>query len=123
MKSLAPALMPNIRVPDDIAELDQWLLWRREHETKVPYSVTGRRASSTDPGTWCSYDEALEIWRRYPQRWAGIGFVFHESDPFVGLDLDDSLDLRGNPKPWARGIVERFADTYIEISPSGCGLG
>jgi len=116
------SLMPAFRVPDDLTELDQWLVWRRERETKVPYSAAGRRASSTDPATWCSYDEALEAWRCHPQHWAGIGFVFHESDPFVGLDLDDSLDDRANPKPWARGIVERFADTYCEVSPSGRGL-
>jgi len=109
-------------VPDNLAEWDQWLLWRRERETKVPYSANGRRASSTDPATWCSYEEALEVWRKHPQHWAGIGFVFHESDPFVGIDLDDSLDDHAIPKPWARGIVERFADTYCEVSPSLRGL-
>ncbi len=43
-------------------------------------------------------------------------------DPFVGIDLDDCLDSAGNPKGWAQGIVERFSDTYVEISPSGLGL-
>jgi primase-polymerase (primpol)-like protein len=118
---LPPVSFSDFRVPDDLSEVDQWLLWRRERETKVPYSATGRRASSTDPATWCSYNDALEVWRRH-QRWAGVGFVFHESDPFVGLDLDDSLDEHGNAKPWARGIVEQFADTYCEVSPSGRGL-
>jgi hypothetical protein len=112
----------DFQAPADLTEHDQWVLWRRERETKVPYSASGRRASSTDPTTWCSYGVALEIWRRHPQRWAGIGFVFHESDAFVGLDLDDALDAHGNPKAWARGIVERFYDTYCEISPSGHGL-
>ena len=116
------ALIADFRVPDDLTERDQWVLWRRERETKVPYSITGRRASSIDPTTWCSYAEALDAWRRQPQRWAGIGFVFHESDSFVGLDLDDSVDGDGNAKPWARGIVEQFADSYCEISPSGRGL-
>lgn len=37
-------------------------------------------------------------------------------------DLDDCLDLEGNLKLWARGVVERFSDSYIEISPSGHGL-
>ena len=97
-------------------------MWRRERETKVPTVQPGDGRQVPDTATWCSYDEALEVWRRHPQRWAGIGFVFHESDPFVGLDLDDSLGDEGNPKPWARGIVERFADTYCEISPSGHGL-
>lgn len=111
MTGSVPGSIPEFRVPDDLTERDQWLLWRCERETKVPYSTTGRRASSTDPATWCSYDEALEVWRRHPQRWAGIGFVFHESDPFVGLDLDDSVDDHGNAKPWARGIGERFSAT------------
>jgi primase-polymerase (primpol)-like protein len=122
MTASVPESIADFRVPDGLTELDQWLLWRRERETKVPYSTTGRRASSTDPTTWCGYGEALDVWRRHPERWAGIGFVFHESDPFVGLDLDDSLDDHANPKPWAGGIVERFADTYCEISPSEHGL-
>jgi primase-polymerase (primpol)-like protein len=114
--------MKAFGVPDSLAEIDQWLLWRRERGTKVPYMPSGKRASSTDPATWCTYLEALEAWRKRTQYWAGIGFVFHEADPFIGIDLDDSLDAQGNVKPWARGIVERFADTYTEISPSGCGL-
>jgi hypothetical protein len=48
--------------------------------------------------------------------------VFSVTDPFCGIDLDDCLDAEGNVKPWARRIVERFGDTYMEISPSGCGL-
>ncbi len=48
--------------------------------------------------------------------------MFSPDDPSCGLDLDDSLDGEGNAKPWARGVVERFSDTYMEISPSGVGL-
>jgi len=40
----------------------------------------------------------------------------------VGVDLDDCLDAEGNLRPWACGIVERFGDSYQEISPSGEGL-
>jgi hypothetical protein len=112
----------TFRVPDDLAELDQWLVWSRENETKVPYCITGRRASSTDPATWCSYNEALEEQRRHPQRWAGIGFVFSKENQFVGIDLDNCLEGDGILKPWACGIVERFSDSYCEISPSGVGL-
>ena len=48
--------------------------------------------------------------------------MFSPDDPFAGIDLDDCLDDAGNPKPWARTVLERFADTYMEISPSGCGI-
>jgi primase-polymerase (primpol)-like protein len=114
------------RVPDSLSELPQWLLWRYEgrndKRTKVPYQVTGKPASSTDPRTWETFETVLNAWSKAPQRYAGVGFVFSTDDPFSGIDLDDSLDADGKPKPWARGVVERFSDTYMEISPSGQGL-
>jgi hypothetical protein len=116
----------DFAVPDDLAERDQWILWRRERshgrETKVPYSVQGHGASSTNEGDWTKFQDALETWRRSPELYSGPGFVFSAQDPFVGIDLDDCLDANGRLKPWAQGIVERFSDTYIEISPSGQGL-
>jgi Primase C terminal 1 (PriCT-1) len=119
-------MTPNIVVPDDLAERDPWVLWRYEdrngRSTKVPYQVGGRRASSTDPKTWTSFEAATSEWRCAPNRYTGLGFVFSSSDPFCGIDLDDALDPAGRPKPWAQGIVERFCDTYMEISPSGTGL-
>ena len=48
--------------------------------------------------------------------------TFSKSDSLAGVDLDDSLDEQGDVKVWARGIVERFGDTYMETSPSGQGL-
>ena len=46
---------PQIRIPDSLAELDQWIVWRYEQRdggkpTKVPYQINGSHASSTDPG-------------------------------------------------------------------------
>jgi primase-polymerase (primpol)-like protein len=113
-------------VPDDLRERDQWVLWRYEERNgkgaKVPYQVDGRRASSVDPGTWTSFEAVTDEWRRKPRGYAGSGFVFSAADPFCGIDLDDSLDAELKVKPWASGIVERFGDTYMEISPSGQGL-
>ena len=120
------ARLPDFAVPDDLAERDQWVLWRREvvagRETKVPYSIRGHRASSTKPADWGGFEKALSVWRRHPERYAGLGFVFSAEDPFVGIDLDDCLDTGGNGKSWAQGIIERFSDTYTEVSPSGQGL-
>jgi hypothetical protein len=114
------------RLPDDLTERDQWVLWSyakvNGRLTKVPYRVGGGAADITDPRTWATYEEALNVWRRNRQRYAGLGFVFSKGDPFVGLDLDDSLNEQGHVKAWARGIVERFADTYTEVSPGGAGL-
>lgn len=119
-------MIPDISVPDDLRERDQWVLWRYEDRggraTKVPFQVDGRRASSTDPKTWTSFETAINEWKRAPKRYAGLGFVFSSCDPFCGIDLDDALDQARRPKPWAQGIVERFSDTYMEISPSGSGI-
>ena len=55
-------------------------------------------------------------------RYSWFAFLFAKGDGFVGIDLDDVLDQEQKVKPWGRGIVERFADTYMEVSPSGVGL-
>lgn len=115
----------TIRVPDSLAELNQWIVWRYEQrngkQTKVPYSVGGTAASTTDPITWASYEQALNTWQANSKRYAGVGFVFSQVDPYAGIDLDDCLE-QGRMKPWAQPIVEKLADTYMEVSPSGRGV-
>ena len=119
-------MISDFKIPDDLAECDRWILWRREtsngREAKVPYSVQGHRASSTNPPDWTQFQNALLSWRRNPQRYAGLGFVLCADDPFVGIDLDDCLEQDGTLSAWANGVVERFSDTYTEISPSSRGL-
>jgi hypothetical protein len=116
----------EMMVPDDLKERDQWVLWSYQHingrSTKIPYQVGGRCASTTDPATWSDFEAVVAELERSPNRYTGLGFVFCHEDPFCGIDLDDSLDANGNPKPWVRGVIERFSDTYMEISPSGTGL-
>ena len=116
----------TLKVPDALSELDRWGQWRRERvgdcETKIPYSITGRKASSTDLTAWGTFEDACAALQADPQRYSGLGFVFAKSDGLAGIDLDDALDAAGTVKAWARGIVERFSDCYMEISPSGSGV-
>jgi hypothetical protein len=118
-------LRPDV-MPDDLKERDQWVLWRYELRggkwTKVPYQPDGQKASSTDPTTWSSFEEVCQAYELHPELFDGIGFAFAADDPFIGGDLDNCIDETGALKPWARPIVERFADTYIEQSPSAKGL-
>src|SRR5690606_17616294 len=52
----------------------------------------------------------------------GVGFVFTEGDPFVGIDLDGVRDPKtGALDDLARTIV-RSMNSYTEVSPSGRGL-
>ena len=115
----APSTCTN--VPDDLAELDRWGVWRMVGGRKVPFrAVDGRPADSTDARDWGTLDSARHA--TTSGRYSGLAFAFIASDGLVGIDLDDCLDAAGNPKPWARGIIERFSDTYMEVSPSGKGI-
>ncbi|HEX4772222.1 MAG TPA: hypothetical protein VH351_15405 [Bryobacteraceae bacterium] len=114
-------------IPDDLTELDQWILWRYEtvngRLTKVPKRTDGKNASTTNPGDWSDFETVLQIWKQYPRRFDGVGFVLTAADPFVGIDVDDCIeDVSGEPKHWCQPLLERFADTYAEISPSGLGI-
>ncbi len=85
--------------------------------TKIPFSVTGGKASSVDPETWATYEEALEV---SPQ----VGIIFTPDQMLLGVDIDHCLT--GNKvtheerEAIANFIIE--ADTYTEISPSKTGL-
>lgn len=115
-------------VPDDLIERDQWVLWRYEGRskggkpTKVPYQASHLRADTTDPLTWTTFELASSLHAEYAEHYSGIGFVFSKDDPFVGIDLDQCLDTDGDVAAWARQIVERFAHSYMETSPSGRGI-
>jgi hypothetical protein len=76
--------------------------------------------------TWRTFSEAL--WRptnpeNPPTTYDGIGFVFCSADPYVGVDLDNCRDPEvGTVAEWAQKIIDSFADSYVEASPSGTGV-
>jgi putative DNA primase/helicase len=113
-------------IPDELKRLRQWLLWRRESRqgkaTKVPITTMGYRANITTRDHWSSFEFAIRIAAR-PGFCDGVGFVFTEGDPYCGLDLDDVWQSDADEgAPWAKRILERFQDTYSEVSPSGQGV-
>jgi predicted P-loop ATPase len=114
-------------VPVELKQLPQWIVWRYETrpggtgKTKVPCQIDGRRASSTNPDTWSSYDGAVATLAQGKQRFDGLGFVFSQNDPYCGVDLDNCLK-NGDLAPWADQILKDFAGAYTEVSPSGRGI-
>jgi primase-polymerase (primpol)-like protein len=117
-------------IPPELTQLPQWVLWRYENgggpkPTKVPYQARAHlyRADSTDPRTWAGYQTAREMALYHGESVAGIGFVFSQKDPFCGIDCDSVWPSDATETPvWAAGILEQFADTYSEVSPSGTGV-
>lgn len=120
---------PFPAIPKDLKERDQWVLWRyiqkpdKDKLEKMPFQTDGSCAKVDDPLTWTSYEDvcaALAAARS--GYYAGIGYVFSADDPACGIDLDDCIGPDGQLRPWACRIVEKFADTYMEVSPSGRGI-
>jgi hypothetical protein len=113
-----------MNVPAELAELEQWVVWRYEERggkrTKVPCipREPGRRASSTDAATWGTLATALHA--AAVADIDGIGFVFSAADPFAGVDLDACVS-DGVVHPAVADIIARL-DSYTELSPSGTGL-
>jgi hypothetical protein len=118
------AVVDRVRVnfPAELIQLDQWVLWRlgkrKGKQTKVPYTVDGRRANSTDPTTWTSFEKAARACLNV--ECDGVGFVFTEQDPYAGVDFDKCIDA-GKLQPQAVERVRSLA-SYTELSQSGTGL-
>lgn len=112
--------------PQELHTLPQWVCWRLEQDKrsgrdcKVPYCpTTGRRASSSNPETWGTLDQALLAQEKY--LFSGIGFVFTSGCGIIGIDIDHCLE-NGQPNEVAADILAHLPPTYIEVSPSGTGL-
>jgi len=122
MKPLTPQ---KENIPEELKAIPHWVNWKLKtlngRPTKPPYDPkTGKYAQSDNPETWADFDTA---WQAYQGNGhSGVGFVLTGDDPFVGFDLDHSIDPEtGQIKKWAQSIVESL-DTYTEFSPSGTGL-
>ncbi|GGL41488.1 hypothetical protein GCM10009037_26370 [Halarchaeum grantii] len=112
-------------LPAELCEREQWVGWRVEERggkaTKVPVNAeTGGFGSATDAVTWTDVSTAVNAAESGEAD--GVGFVFTDDDPLVGVDLDDCRDPEtGAVGEDARDIVERL-DSYTEVSPSGTGF-
>lgn len=93
--------------------------------TKVPYTIANRKASSTDPSTWTTYEEAKKAATLPNSKFSGIGIVFDPSQTLLGIDIDHVLDDKGKLLPeyenQITALIKR-ANTYTELSPSGTGM-
>lgn len=120
---------PFSPVPGELRALRQWVGWKLVDGRKLPVRASHRgiMASSTKPETWSTFEEAAEGWRKAledgenPAR-GGVGFVFNEDDPYIGIDFDNCLDDNGNLSQWAAPWIERLSGAYMEVSPSGRGI-
>jgi len=125
-----PLVVLAEHIPSELMGRPQWVNWLyvlkkdkldKWKWTKPPYISTATvaaKASSTDPATWSSFDQALAALPRFD----GIGFVLTAADDYAALDLDHCRDPEvGTIDEWARALIAAVP-SYWEVSPSGTGL-
>jgi putative DNA primase/helicase len=110
-------------IPTELKTIDRWVMWqlvqRKGRWTKMPLTVDGRAASSTDPNTWTTYGEVCDA-LIMGEGFDGIGLVL--GGDVQGIDLDDCRDpASGGLSDLATEVLDRV-DGYAEVSPSGTGI-
>lgn len=127
------------KIPKELKQRPQWVLWKLQdvidkktklpkinpqtglpEQAKVPYQIYGEKASTINPKTWTSFEKALHAYQKSPGTFNGIGYVFSESDPYTGIDLDKCF-TDGQLSDHAQKVIERF-NSYSERSQSGAGV-
>lgn len=125
------ALPVNVNsIPEEMKGLGNWILWKYEDrkdskgnikKTKVPYQANGKKAESTNPETWGSFENIIKTLDRFPDKFDGMGFVFSEDSGIMGLDFDHVKDPEsGKWDPEAIKEIKSL-NSYAEMSPSGTG--
>ena len=113
-------------VPDELKLLNQWINWKSEvadddsgRTTKKPYQSRKKSslASTTNPATWTTFEMAVRRIEEHGDM-DGIGFVFTDNDPYIGIDGDNVVD----GDPYGIAALIDATGTYAEISPSGDGI-
>ena len=105
-------------IPEELKSRKQWIVWNKE---KKPFYTVTKMASSTDPNTWLTFEESLDLLAKN-RNFLGIGFCFTNEDPYVGIDLDKCIVENGTRiESWAEEILNNLM-SYTEVSQSGTGF-
>lgn len=110
-------------IPQEMKSLPNWIRWKlvkrgTDKPTKVPIQPNGAAASSTDPTTWTTFDEAVA----FEHVGNGAGFVFPADRTMFGIDLDGCRDPKtGKVAQWAKDVI-LLLNSYSEVSPSQTGV-
>lgn len=82
------------------------------HENKVPLART------SDPGTFCTFEEAMSLINSNPKYGLGIGMFSY----LCGIDIDHAVQPDGTFSQTAQDIIYYFDGAYMEYSFSGTGV-
>ncbi|WP_342051564.1 MULTISPECIES: phage NrS-1 polymerase family protein [unclassified Cupriavidus] len=110
-------------IPSELKSQPHWVLWDYEKKengkwTKPPRQLNGQYAKPNDPATWSTFEEVRGAYEK--GGFDGIGVMVR--DGICGIDLDHVLSTSGDLERWAQEVVDQYAGTYVERSPSGDGV-
>lgn len=98
----------------------RWVSWKFLRKTKVPFTISGAAASSTDPKTWATF---AQVEAHNSER---VGIVFTPDELLLGIDIDHCIDEKTQKiKHEQKQTIQEFlaeSDTYTELSPSRTGV-
>lgn len=105
------------KIPDELKQLNQWVcVW---DNSKIPMQALIKKgASSTNPDTWSSFQNAENA--VLSGIYDGLGFVFNDNS-IVGIDIDCGYDEDGFLSPTSVDIMNKCR-SYTERSRSGRGM-
>jgi putative DNA primase/helicase len=116
-------------IPDELKELDQWLVWSIKPHPETPGDyikppknpATGGGAGKKDAANWSTYDVVRQHYQA--GHCDGIGFVVTADQGIVFVDFDGVRDPDTGEiiVPEVRQIIAD-ADSYTEVSCSGTGI-
>jgi hypothetical protein len=110
-------LPPNAEgIPAWMKELKRYVPWRYEKRGDNWIKPPMNGASSTDPATWMTFEDAMA----YVDRGDADGVAIASGDGLLILDFDDCVK-RGKLAPFVQDAMLRF-NSYAEMSPSGSGV-
>lgn len=104
-------------IPIELKDIPRWVCVKGS--SKLPMQArVNEPASSSDPATWSSFDEArAAVDKGY---YDDVGFVFAD-DGIVGVDIDDGFDEDGFLSPLSIDCM-KACRSYTERSRSGRGI-
>lgn len=104
-------------IPDELRNLKQWVC--ANDGSKIPMQANRPyAASSTDPNTWATFEDAL--WAVENGYYDYLGFVFNDNG-IIGIDIDAGYDDDGYQTDIAIDILDATR-SYTEHSRSGRGF-
>lgn len=115
-------------IPERLKEFDQWVVWNAVERVKKDGSIkiskepcnvkSGKQASAQDSKNWLTFEEASNAFMF--GGFSGIGFVFTEQDPFVGIDIDGCIE--GKKVSDLAKMAVNTCRSFAEVSVSGTGV-